>query len=115
MAIIPQETVLEILDATDIVEVISSYFPVKRAGTNFLAICPFHNEKSPSFNINPQRQIFHCFGCQAGGDAIKFIMMYDNLSFPEAAKKLAGQVGSRCAKQPTTPKRKPGSRAAVIF
>ncbi|MBP6600765.1 MAG: DNA primase [Verrucomicrobiales bacterium] len=93
MAIIPQETVLEILDATDIVEVISSYFPVKRAGTNFLAICPFHNEKSPSFNINPQRQIFHCFGCQAGGDAIKFIMMYDNLSFPEAAKKLAGQVG----------------------
>jgi DNA primase len=93
MAIIPQETVQEILDATDIVELIQGYFPLKRAGTNFLAICPFHNEKSPSFNINPQRQIFHCFGCQAGGDAIKFLMMYDNLSFPEAAKKLAGQVG----------------------
>jgi DNA primase len=93
MAIIPQETVQEILDATDIVELIQGYFPLKRAGTNFLAICPFHNEKSPSFNINPQRQIFHCFGCQAGGDAIKFMMLYDNLSFPEAAKKLAGQVG----------------------
>lgn len=93
MAIIPQETVQEILDATDIVELIQGYFPLKRAGTNYLAICPFHNEKSPSFNINPQRQIFHCFGCQAGGDAIKFLMMYDNLSFPEAAKKLAGQVG----------------------
>ena len=93
MAIIPQETVQEILDATDIVELISGYFPLKRAGTNYLAICPFHNEKSPSFNINPQRQIFHCFGCQAGGDAIKFLMLYDNLTFPEAAKKLAGQVG----------------------
>ena len=93
MAIIPQETVQEILDATDIVELIQGYFPLKRAGTNYLAICPFHNEKSPSFNINPQRQIFYCFGCQAGGDAIKFMMLYDNLSFPEAAKKLAGQVG----------------------
>ena len=93
MAIIPQETVQEILDATDIVELIQGYFPLKRAGTNYLAICPFHNEKSPSFNINPQRQIFHCFGCQAWGDAIKFMMLYDNLSFPEAAKKLAGQVG----------------------
>ena len=93
MAIIHQETVQEILDATDIFELIQGYFPLKRAGTNYLAICPFHNEKSPSFNINPQRQIFHCFGCQAGGDAIKFMMLYDNLSFPEAAKKLAGQVG----------------------
>src|SRR5690606_6474816 len=61
MAIIPQETVQEILDATDIVELIQGYFPLKRAGTNFLAICPFHNEKTPSFNINPQRQIFYCF------------------------------------------------------
>ncbi len=93
MAIIPQETVQEILDATDIVELIQGYFPLKRAGTNFLAICPFHNEKTPSFNINPQRQIFYCFGCQAGGDSIKFLMLYDNLSFPEAAKKLADQVG----------------------
>ncbi len=93
MAIISQETIQKILDDTDIVELIGGYFPVKRAGVNFLAICPFHNEKTPSFNINPHRQIFHCFGCQAGGDAIKFIMMYDNLPFPEAAKRLADRVG----------------------
>ncbi len=93
MAIIPQETLQEILDATDIVDLISGYFPLKRAGVNYLAICPFHGEKTPSFNVNPQRQIFHCFGCQAGGDAIKFVMLYDNLSFPEAAKKLADQAG----------------------
>ncbi len=93
MAIISQETIQKILDETDIVELIQGYFPVKRAGVNYLAICPFHNEKTPSFNINPQRQIFHCFGCQAGGDAIKFLMLYDNLPFPEAAKRLAGRVG----------------------
>lgn len=93
MAIISQETIQKILDATDIVEMIQSYFPLKRAGVNFTAICPFHNEKSASFNVNPQRQIFHCFGCHAGGDAIKFVMMYDNLPFPEAAKKLADQAG----------------------
>ncbi|MEX2579623.1 MAG: DNA primase [Verrucomicrobiales bacterium] len=93
MAIISQETIQKILDETDIVELIQRYFPLKRAGVNFLAICPFHNEKTPSFNVNPQRQIFHCFGCQAGGDAIKFVMLYDNLPFPEAAKKLADQSG----------------------
>ncbi len=93
MAIIPQETVQQILDATDIVELIQGYFPLKRSGSNFQAVCPFHNEKTPSFNVNPQRQIFHCFGCHAGGDAIKFVMLYDNLSFPEAAKKLADRSG----------------------
>lgn len=93
MPIISQETIQKILDETDIVELIQGYFPLKRAGTNYLALCPFHNEKTPSFNINPQRQIFHCFGCQAGGDAIKFIMLYDNLPFPEAAKNLANRVG----------------------
>ncbi len=61
-------------------------FSAEALGSNFQAVCPFHNEKTPSFNVNPQRQIFHCFGCHAGGDAIKFVMLYDNLSFPEAAK-----------------------------
>jgi DNA primase len=93
MAIIPHETVQQILDATDIVEMIQGYFPLKRSGSNFQAVCPFHNERTPSFNVNPQRQIFHCFGCHAGGDAIKFVMLYDNLSFPEAAKKLADRAG----------------------
>lgn len=93
MAIIPHETVQQILDATDIVELIQGYFPLKRSGSSFQAVCPFHNERTPSFNVNPQRQIFHCFGCHAGGDAIKFVMLYDNLSFPEAAKKLADRAG----------------------
>ncbi len=93
MAIISPETVQEILDANDIVEVIQGYFPLKRAGSNFQSVCPFHNEKTPSFNVNPHRQIFHCFGCHVGGDAIKFVMLYDNLAFPEAAKKLAERAG----------------------
>ena len=93
MPIISQETIQKILDETDIVELIEGYFPLKRAGVNRVAVCPFHNEKTPSFNVNPTRQIFHCFGCGAGGDAIKFIMMYDNLPFPEAAKRLADRAG----------------------
>lgn len=103
MAIISQETIQKILDATDIVETIQSYFPLKRAGVNWVAICPFHNEKSASFNVNPQRQIFHCFGCHAGGDAIKFVMMYDNLPFPEAAKKLADQAGVQVTEEILSP------------
>ncbi len=93
MAIIPPETVQQILDATDIVELIQGYFPLKRAGANFQAVCPFHNERTPSFNVNPHRQIFHCFGCHTGGDAIKFVMLYENLAFPDAAKKLADRAG----------------------
>lgn len=103
MAIISQETIQKILDTTDIVEMIQSYFPLKRAGVNWVAVCPFHNEKTASFNVNPQRQIFHCFGCQAGGDAIKFVMMYDNLPFPEAAKKLADQAGVQITEEILSP------------
>ena len=104
MAIIPHETIEQILDATDIVDLIQGYFPLKRAGANFQAICPFHNEKTPSFNISPQRQTFHCFGCQAGGDAIKFVMMYDNLPFPEAARKLADRAGVMIREEEIDPK-----------
>ncbi|MCB1061357.1 MAG: DNA primase [Verrucomicrobiae bacterium] len=93
MGQIPRETIERILDETDILEVVSAYFPLKRAGSRFVALCPFHNEKSPSFGVNTQRQIFHCFGCGAGGDAIRFVMQYENLPFPEAAKKLADRAG----------------------
>ena len=93
MAIISKETIQRIIAETDIVEVISGYFPLKRAGTNFLALCPFHNEKTPSFNITPSRQIFHCFGCGEGGDVIRFVMLYENLPFPDAATRLAERVG----------------------
>jgi DNA primase len=75
--------------ASDIVDVIGSYLPLKRAGANFLALCPFHKEKTPSFNVNPNRQIFHCFGCHKGGDVFKFVQEFENLDFPEAVRRLA--------------------------
>src|SRR5213593_4894884 len=82
-------TLQQIRAANDIVDVIGSYFPLKRAGANFTALCPFHREKTPSFNVNPHRQIFHCFGCHKGGDVFTFIREYENLSFVDAVKRLA--------------------------
>ncbi len=104
MAIIPQETVQQILDATDIVELIQGYFPLKRSGANFQAVCPFHNEKTPSFNVNPHRQIFHCFGCHTSGDAIKFVMLYENLVFVDATRKLADRAGIVIVEEAYDPK-----------
>jgi DNA primase len=75
--------------ASDIVEIIGGYFPLKRAGASFVALCPFHREKSPSFHVNPQRQTFHCFGCNKGGDVFTFVCEYENVSFPEALRRLA--------------------------
>jgi DNA primase len=79
----------------DVVEVIGTYFPLKRAGANFRALCPFHKEKTPSFNVNPAKQIWHCFGCGAGGDVFKFVMMYENLDFVGAVRRLAERAGIR--------------------
>ncbi|MFC5049161.1 DNA primase [Rubritalea spongiae] len=93
MGRIPEETIQAILDQTDIVDVISSYIPLKRAGGTFKANCPFHNEKTPSFNVNPARQFFYCFGCGEGGSAIGFVQKYENLPFVDAVKKLADRAG----------------------
>src|SRR5262245_40650052 len=78
--------------ASDIVDVIGSYLPLKRAGVNFVALCPFHKEKTPSFNVSPNRQTYHCFGCHKGGDVFSFIMEYENVDFPEALKRLADRA-----------------------
>jgi DNA primase len=78
--------------ASDIVDVIGSYLPLKRAGANFVALCPFHKEKTPSFNVNPQRQIFHCFGCNKGGDVFTFVKEYESIDFPEAVRRLADRA-----------------------
>ena len=86
---IPDETIEQIAAANDIVEVIGGYIPLKRAGSNFRALCPFHQEKTPSFNVNPARQSYHCFGCGAGGSVFTFVMNYENIDFPSAARKLA--------------------------
>jgi DNA primase len=82
-------TLEQIRAANDVVDVIGSYLPLKRAGANFVTLCPFHKEKSPSFNVNPHRQIFHCFGCHKGGDVFTFVKEYENLDFPEAVRRLA--------------------------
>ena len=75
--------------ASDIVDVIGSYLPLKRAGANFTALCPFHKEKTPSFNVNPHKQIFHCFGCHKGGDVFTFVKEYENIGFMDAVRRLA--------------------------
>jgi DNA primase len=93
MGTIPSQTIEQIAAANDIVEVIGSYFPLKRAGSTFKALCPFHQEKSPSFTVSPSRQTFHCFGCGAGGSVFRFVMDYEHLEFPAAVKKLAARVG----------------------
>jgi len=95
MVNISEETIQRIIAANDIVDVISGYFPLKRAGTNFLARCPFHDEKTPSFNVTPSRQMFYCFGCGEGGNVIGFVMRYENRPFPDAAKRLAERAGIR--------------------
>ncbi|MCP5519522.1 MAG: DNA primase [Verrucomicrobiales bacterium] len=87
--LIPPHKLEEIRAASDIVEVVRAYLPLKKAGANFTALCPFHHEKTPSFHVNPQRQIFHCFGCQKGGDVFTFVQEYDRLTFIEAVRRLA--------------------------
>lgn len=93
MGRIPEETIEQVLAATDIVDLVGSYLPLKRSGSNFKANCPFHNEKTPSFMVNPARQSYHCFGCGEGGNAISFVISYENLPFPDAIKKLANRAG----------------------
>ena len=79
----------QIRAASDIVDIIGSYVPLKKAGANFTALCPFHKEKSPSFNVNPHKQIFHCFGCHKGGDVFTFVKEYENIGFMDAVRRLA--------------------------
>lgn len=86
---ITKTSIQELKDKIDIVEIISTFIQVKKFGPSYKACCPFHNEKTPSFIINPQKQIFHCFGCSKGGDAISFVMEFEKLTYPEALEKIA--------------------------
>jgi len=84
----------KVADATNLVDLISEHgITLKRAGTNYKGLCPFHAEKTPSFNVNPLRGFFHCFGCNTSGDAIKFLIQYDRLSFSEAIEELSKRAG----------------------
>ncbi|MBI4423367.1 MAG: DNA primase [Elusimicrobia bacterium] len=95
---IAESSVEAIRERVDIADLVREYVPnLRRAGRSFKACCPFHQERTPSFHVNPERQIFHCFGCQKGGDAFKFLMELEHLSFPEAVAKLGERVGIRIA------------------
>src|SRR5688572_23172696 len=90
---IPQEFIQSLLGRVDIVDVVDRHVKLKKAGANFQACCPFHNEKTPSFSVSPTKQFYHCFGCGAHGNAIGFLMEYSGLPYPEAIRALAEQVG----------------------
>lgn len=89
----PDELVEEVRMKNDIVDVISGYVRLQKKGTNYFGLCPFHNEKSPSFSVSPNKQMYYCFGCGAGGNVFTFIMEYENYTFPEAIKLLADRAG----------------------
>ncbi len=93
MGLISQEIISQILDRANIVEIISGYIPLKQVGRNFKAPCPFHHEKTPSFVVNADKQIFHCFGCGVGGNVVSFVMKQERMEFPEALKFLAEKTG----------------------
>lgn len=91
--ILPEEVIEEVRNSCDIVDVISEYVTLKKRGKNYVGLCPFHNEKTPSFTVTPEKQMFYCFGCGIGGNVYTFIMKRENISFPEAVKFLANRVG----------------------
>ena len=103
MGRIADEKIQEIRDRVDIVEVVSSYLPLKRSGVNYQGLCPFHQEKTPSFNVNSSRQIFHCFGCGVGGNVFSFVMRMDGLSFPDAVRRLGEKVGIEVEEEEVSP------------
>ena len=90
---IPESFIQELLNRVDIVDLIDTHVPLKKAGANYAACCPFHNEKSPSFTVSPTKQFYHCFGCGAHGTAIGFLMEYSGLGFIDAIKDLCHRVG----------------------
>src|SRR6476660_7453399 len=90
---IPQSFIQELLARADVVEIVGRYVQLKKGGANFMGLCPFHAEKSPSFSVSPAKQFYHCFGCGVHGNAIGFLMEHGGMGFVEAVRDLAGQYG----------------------
>ncbi|HUQ27016.1 MAG TPA: DNA primase [Usitatibacter sp.] len=111
---IPQEFIQSLLGRVDIVDVVDRYVKLKKAGSNFQALCPFHNEKSPSFSVSPSKQFYHCFGCGAHGNAIGFLMEYSGLAYPEAIRALAETVGMQVPETRGRPEKPGGAEAPAL-
>ena len=111
---IPERFLDELNDRLNIVEVVSAYVPLTKKGANYWGLCPFHHEKTPSFSVNAEKQIFHCFGCGKGGGAIRFLMEMENLSFPDAVRKLAGQEGMEVPEDDPSGGRRRERRARIL-
>lgn len=105
--LIPQPFIDDLLHRTDLVELIDSYVPLKKRGNSHVACCPFHNEKSPSFNVVAKKQFYHCFGCGASGNAISFVMNYLNQGFVDAVETLATRLGLTIPRDKQTEKNNP--------
>ena len=99
----PEEIVEEVRQKNDIVDVISTYVKLKKTGSNYMGLCPFHNEKSPSFSVSQSKQMYYCFGCGVGGNVFTFIMEYENFSFVEALKMLAERSGVQLPSEQQSP------------
>ena len=98
-----QDFIESVRNAGDIVRVVSDYVPLKQAGARLKGLCPFHQEKTPSFSVDPNAQLFYCFGCQTGGDLFKFVMLYDKVGFGEAVEGLARRFGVPLPKRESSP------------
>jgi len=95
MAMISEQKIDEIRASSNIVDIIGEYVDLKRSGSSYKGLCPFHNEKTPSFTVDEKKQLFHCFGCGVGGDVVSFIMQKEGLSYPESLEFLANKAGIR--------------------
>lgn len=115
MAFIPPEFIDEINRKMDIVELVGQYVSLKKQGRNFIGLCPFHSENTPSFIVSPDKQICHCFGCHAGGNGINFLMKIENLTFTEAIEKLAQRYGMEVPRQKLSPKEEEKIRQRRVY
>ena len=103
-SVIPESFKQDLLNRVDIVELVSRYVQLKKGGANYLGLCPFHGEKTPSFTVSPAKQFYHCFGCGAHGNAIGFLMAYSGLGYVESVKELASAAGMQMPEwQPRSP------------
>src|SRR5262245_35015681 len=93
MSLFPQSFIDDLRMQANILQVVQEYVPLKRAGTAYKGLCPFHSEKTPSFQVHPDKGFFHCFGCGVGGDVFKFLELHEKVSFPEAVRMLAQKFG----------------------